>query len=98
MKKTLIAAFAALMLLASGAAYADSIHGRCIGAGGEKCLKHHRISTSWNSKTARINPSRGTYELDFGGSVGKKITVYCDGSKVGTVTVNGRTAFTVRCD
>lgn len=79
------------------AALADSIYGECRGAGGEKCESHHRISTSWNSSTGKINTSAGSYELDFGGTVGATVTVYCDGTKVGTVRVNGRTRYDVVC-
>ena len=97
MKQVLFAASLVGCLGVTGLALADSIHGRCIGKGGEKCQTHHRISTSWNGKTGRINASSGTYELDLGGTVGKRITVYCDRSSIGSVVVKGRTEFTVRC-
>ena len=85
-----------LAVLVAGAATADSIHGRCYNKAGEPCdYKIHRISTSWNSKKAF--PADGRYELDFGGSVGSRITVYCDGDNVGGVRVSGSTRFDVRC-
>ncbi len=85
-----------LSLLVAGAATADSIYGSCYNKAGEACdYKVHRISTSWNSKKAF--PADGRYELDFGGSVGTRITVYCDGDNVGDVAVNGSTRFDVYC-
>lgn len=87
----------AFVLLFASTAYADSIYGSCRTTSGEKCMKsNHTISTSWNSKKGYPN-SRGNYEIDFGKSVGQRITVYCDGSKVGTVRVHGRTRFDVVC-
>ena len=87
----------AFVLLFAGTAYADSIYGSCKNKSGEKCLKsNHTISTSWNSQKGYPDSS-GEYEIDFGKSVDQTITVYCDGSKVGTVRVNGRTRFDVVC-
>ena len=40
-------------------------------------------------------PKRGEYELDFGGRVGKKITVYVNGSRYASVTVKGRTRLNI---
>jgi len=87
----------AAMLLCAGSVAADELYGKCIGAGGNKCENHHRISTSWNGRTAHIDPSAGTYDLDFGDKVDASVTVYCDGRKVGTVYVRGRTNFTIDC-
>jgi hypothetical protein len=85
------------VLLMAGAAHADSIYGSCRNRDGEQCIKgNHRISTSWNSTKAYPDHS-GNYEIDFGGTVGKTVTVYCDGDNVGTVRVDGRTRFDVRC-
>jgi Ni/Co efflux regulator RcnB len=94
-KRLLSILVAVAMLALPVAASADSLHGKCIGKGGEKCQNHHRISTSWNGKTASI--SGGRYELDLGGTVDSTVTVYCDGDRVGKVKVSGRTEFTVRC-
>ena len=97
MKFSLLVITVVLVVMTPLAVSADSLYGRCIGRGGNKCQTHHRISTSWNGKTGHINSSSGTYSLDLGGKVGKTITVYCDGNSVGTVNVRGRTEFTVRC-
>ncbi len=97
MRTGLLAVFFGALLAVPALASADSIYGECRGAGGEKCETHHKISTSWNSSTGKINASAGTYELDFGGTVDATVTVYCDGTKVGTVRVNGRTRFDVSC-
>lgn len=81
----------------SGTALADAIHGTCYGKSGEPCAKgNHRISTSWNSKTA-YPADNGSYSLDLGGSVDQRLTVYCDGTAVGTVYVKGDTRFDVHC-
>ena len=79
----------------AGSAFADSISGKCVTKSGNKCSGGHTISTSWNSKKAF--PSNGRYKLDFGKKVGKRVTVYCDGKKVGSVSVSGSTTFDVRC-
>jgi hypothetical protein len=85
-----------LSFLAAGGAAADTIFGHCYNKTGQPCdYKVHRISTSWNSKKAF--PADGRYELDFGGSVGTRITVYCDGKNVGDVSVRGFTRFDVHC-
>ena len=97
MKSILLTLIALLILALPAFGFADSLFGRCIGKGGNKCQTHHRISTSWNGKTGRIDAGRGTYALDFGGKVGKTITVYCDGNQVGKVHVNGQTEFKVSC-
>jgi hypothetical protein len=97
MKKVLcVMAFLGIGAFSSTAA-ADALYGRCIGKGGNKCQTHNRISTSWNSRTARINSTRGTYRLDFGGKVNHSVTVYCNGRRVGKVFVKGSTYFTVHC-
>ena len=97
MHRFLMVAFTSMVLVLPSLAMADSIYGTCTNASGEKCLKNnHRISTSWNS-TKGYPDSSGNYEIDFSGSVGTTITVYCDGNKVGTVSVTGRTRFNVRC-
>jgi len=70
-----------LTLLLPASALADSIYGSCRTKSGEKCTGIHKISTSWNSK--KTYPSNGSYSLDLGGTVKKRITVYCDGSSVG---------------
>jgi len=77
-------------------ALADTLYGSCRNKAGDKCRAIHRISTSWNSRTASF-PARGKYRLNFGGTVNSRITVYCDGRRVGTVHVRGSTRFDVVC-
>ncbi|MBC8291158.1 MAG: hypothetical protein H8E37_12665 [Planctomycetes bacterium] len=81
-------AFVALSLLTS-TALADTLYGTCKYKDGSKADGTVKISTSWNGKKAF--PKKGEYELDFGGKVGKKITIYVNGSKYTTITVKGRT-------
>ena len=91
-----LAAAVALVVL-PGAALADAIHGTCYGRSGERCAKgNHRISTSWNGRTA-YPADNGSYFLDLGGTVDHRITVYCDGTAVGTVYVKGNERFDVHC-
>lgn len=82
-----------VVLLACTMARADSIYGRCVHKDGSKAGSHVRISTSWNSKTT--SPAAGRYTLDFGVPVKKRITVYCNGTTVGTVYVDGSTRFDI---
>ena len=95
MKRALLVPLA--LLAFSTPAFADSLSGSCTNSSGEKCIKgNHTISTSWNSAKGYPDSS-GRYRIDFGGAVGQRITVYCDGSRVGEVTVSGATTFNVRC-
>ncbi len=81
----------------SAPALADSLSGSCENSAGEECLKgNHTISTSWSSAKGYPDSS-GRCRIDFGGAVGRRITVYCDGSRVGEVTVSGATTFNVVC-
>lgn len=97
MKKLFVLGLICAFCLVSSVAFADAIYGQCYSKSGEKCAKsNHTISTSWNSKKAYPDSS-GMYNLDFGGSVGKTITVYCDGSSVGSVYVSGDVKFNVHC-
>ena len=72
----------------------DSIYGECTYKDGSKAGGEVGISTSWNSQKAY--PSGGRYTLTFNGPVNKTITVYCNGSSVGTVKVSGSTRFDIR--
>jgi hypothetical protein len=74
-------------------ARADALFGKCTHKDGSKAGNSNTISTSWNSKKAY--PKNGNYTLDFGGKVDKTITVYCNGTKVGTVYVSGSTRFNI---
>ncbi|MBF0554835.1 MAG: hypothetical protein HQK96_09825 [Nitrospirae bacterium] len=98
MKKLIFVLLAsvALVLSIGAVSFADSIYGNCYAPSGEKCGDQvHTISADWNSKKAF--PKNGRYELNFGGTVGKTITIYCDGSSVGDVYVHGSTQFDVHC-
>lgn len=83
-----------LGVLMTSSALADSMYGKCTHKDGSKAGKSNTISTSWNSKKAY--PKNGQYRLDFGGKVGKTITVYCNGKKVGTVNVSGSKRFDIK--
>jgi hypothetical protein len=92
---------AALVFLVATAAWqpaaADSIYGDCYGKGGERCAEsNHTISTSWNGQNAYPD-ANGRYTLEFSSSVGRTITIYCDGQSVGSVMVDGDVHFTVHC-
>jgi hypothetical protein len=51
------------------------------------------VSTSWNSKKGCAK--NGKYTLDFGGKVGKTITIYVKGKSLGKVKVSGKTKFNI---
>jgi len=87
LRGTIFVVFACLVL--TTATLADTIYGKCCYKDGSKAGSEVKISTSWNSKKAY--PSGGSYTLDFGGSVKKSITVYCNGKSVGRVYVSGST-------
>jgi len=96
MKILVVSALFCLVLLGgAGLAAADSIYGDCQWKDGSKCGGAVRISTSWNSKKAY--PKNGRYTLQFDGKVRKTITVYCNGSTVGTVYVSGSTRLDIVC-
>ncbi|OQY28509.1 MAG: hypothetical protein B6244_07120 [Candidatus Cloacimonetes bacterium 4572_55] len=68
-------------------AYADSIYGTCKHKDGSKVDGTVRVSTSWNNK--KVYPRNGKYKLDFGKNVDAKITVYVNGKKYTTISVDG---------
>lgn len=74
------------------AGYADSLYGSIKFKDGSKA-DGVAVSTSWNSKKGYAK--NGEYNLDFGGKVGKTITVYVKGKKIGTVEVKGNTRFNI---
>ncbi|HUY88270.1 MAG TPA: hypothetical protein VMV10_06025 [Pirellulales bacterium] len=77
-----------------GDARADTLYGTCRRRDGLKVDGTVTISTSWNGKKAY--PKQGQYRLDFGGKVGKIVTVYVNGSKYATVDVNDDTRLDIR--
>ena len=79
--------------LANSSACADTLYGTCKRKDGSKVDGTVKISTSWNGKKAY--PKDGSYRLDFGGKVGKTITVYVNGSKYGTVEVKGNSELNI---
>jgi len=72
---------------------ADSLYGSIKYKDGSKADGTAGVSTSWNGKKGYAK--NGEYELDFGGKVESRITVYVKGTKVGTVFVSGRTRFDI---
>jgi hypothetical protein len=88
--------FVAVVMLSSAAACADTLYGTCVYSDGSKVNGTVTISTSWNGKKAF--PKKGKYRLDFGGSVGKEITVYVNGDRYATIEVNGDTELNIVVD
>jgi len=91
-----------LGLLSSATAWAeegnnDVLYGNCFAAKGAKCKAHHRITTDFNDRVAVIDEDRGSYRLELGDDADRKVTVYCDGKRLGRVLIEGRTLFTVHC-
>ncbi len=89
MFKNMTLAIAAMVFL-TGNAFADKLCGTIVHKDGSKVKKTAKISTSWNSKTGKYT-NDGEYELDFGGKVDKKITVYVNGDKYTEIVVKGDT-------
>ncbi len=97
MRMVTVLGLAVVLCLASTVAFADAIYGQCFAKSGEKCAaSNHRISTSWNDNKAYPD-GQGRYFLNLGGTVDKTITIYCDGSSVGSVYVKGDVEFNVHC-
>lgn len=94
MRKRLMLTVTCLLFL-TGEAMADKLYGTIVHKDGSKVLKTKRISTSWNSTTARYT-ANGEYELDFGGKVGKKVTVYVDGDRYTEIEVKGDTRLDIK--
>lgn len=82
-----------LMCVVPSVGYCDSLFGTCVRKDGSKVDGTVRISTSWNSKKGIS--SNGRYRLDFGGKVGKTITVYVEGSRYTTIKVDGDTELNI---
>ncbi|MEZ6058050.1 MAG: hypothetical protein R3C01_15225 [Planctomycetaceae bacterium] len=74
-------------------AFADKLFGKIVYKDGSKAGGEVGVSTSWNSKKAY--PKNGSYELDFGETVGREINIFVKGTKVGSVTVKGSTRFDI---
>ena len=80
-------------LLSTGTSLADTLYGTCVRKDGSKVDGTAKITTSWNNKYAV--PRHGKYRLDFGGAVGKKITVYVDGKRYRAILVKGNTKLNI---
>ena len=93
MLKAICSVLISVVLLVSSA-FADSLYGTVKYKDGSKDKGTNRISTSWNGKTASSNSS-GKYRLDFGGKVGKKITVYVNGKTYTEIKVDGDTQLNI---
>lgn len=90
-----LAMIAICVLLFSENALADKLYGSIVHKDGSKVKKTARISTSWNSKTARYTAD-GEYELEFGEKVGKKITIYVNGDKYTTIKIEDDTRLDIK--
>lgn len=91
-----------LGLLSSSTAWSKEggnnvLYGNCFTAKGAKCEATHRITTDFDDGVATIDEEHGTYRLDLNGDADRKVSVYCDGKRLGSVKVEGRTLFTVHC-
>lgn len=89
MNRRLIVSVAAAAALWTSTVMADALYGTCKYKDGSKADGTVTVSTSWNSKKAF--PKNGQYRLDFGGTVGKTITVYVNGDRYTTIEVRGET-------
>ena len=78
----------------SGTASADSLNGTIRFKDGSKDQGTTRITQSWNGKKPKLD-GKGNYKLDFGDKVGKKITVYVNGSRYTEVEVKGDTELNI---
>ena len=78
------------MVLLCGSVCADTLSGSIKFKDGSKDKGVTRITTSWNKKTGKSD-GKGHYTLDFGGKVGKKVTVYVNGKKYSEIEVKGDT-------
>lgn len=94
MLKILAVSVAMSFMLLPQVSFADKLYGTIVHKDGSKVKKTRKISTSWNSKTAKYTAD-GEYELDFGKKVGKKITVYVDGETYTEIEVKGDTKLNI---
>lgn len=69
-------------------ASADSLYGRIKFKDGSNDRGTTSITQSWNSNKAKLD-GKGGYKLDFGGKVGKKVTVYVEGKRYTEIEVKG---------
>jgi hypothetical protein len=79
-----------LVAVLAAVASADSLYGTVRFKDGSKDRGTTRITQSWNGKHAKLD-GKGNYTLDFGGKVGKKITVYVEGKRYTEIEVKGKT-------
>jgi hypothetical protein len=95
LRRQVLAAAVALMFGAGAAFAEDTLSGTIVHKDGSKVKKTAAITTSWNSARGTY-PADGEYEIDFGGKVGKKITVYVNGDKYTEITVKGHTKLNIK--
>ena len=69
-------------------ASADTLYGTIKFKDGSKDRGTTSVTQSWNNKKAKLD-GKGGYTLDFGGKVGKKVTVYVEGKKYAVIEVKG---------
>lgn len=79
-----------VLILLPGAVAADSLYGSIRFKDGSKDRGTTAVTTSWNNKRG-VPDGNGNYTLDFGGKVGRRITVYVNGSRYREVEVKGDT-------
>lgn len=69
---------------------ADSLYGSVTFKDKSKDKGTTAITTSWNSAKGKSD-GNGMYKIDFGGKVGKRVTVYVNGKRYSEVLVKGDT-------
>ena len=86
--------YAAMVLIAFTAGIlptaADSLYGSVTFKDKSKDKGTTAITTSWNSAKGKSD-GNGNYKIDFGGKVGKRVTVYVNGKRYSEVLVKGDT-------
>ena len=69
---------------------ADSLYGSITFKDKSKDKGTTAITTSWNSAKGKSD-GNGMYKIDFGGKVGKRVTVYVNGKRYSEALVKGDT-------
>ena len=91
MKKIGLIVLLSVFCLMITATYAGEacIYGSAVNFAGSKIDGSAKISTSWND--VKAFPRNGEYQLCLGSNPRKSITIYVNGAKYTTLSVNGNT-------
>jgi hypothetical protein len=85
-----VLAVAIVLCFSVSFARADTLYGTIKYKDGSKDKGVSAITTSWNKQRGK-HDGKGNYVLDFKGKVGKKITVYVNGTRYREIEVKGDT-------